>query len=90
MRAFGFNIAGFVVCLTQQVVLAASDFSQVAIDNVVLLFDKMFLIGNSLIKKYRHRGPYLDLSFPFGNDRIIAPLLPVVNYFEKSVAFWER
>lgn len=57
MGAFGLYIAGFVVCLTQQVVLAASDFSQVAIDNGVLLSDRLFPFGNSPIKKYRRSGP---------------------------------
>ena len=57
MGAFGLYITGLVVCLTQQVVLAASDFSQFAIDNGVLLSDKLFPIGNGPIKKYRRSGP---------------------------------
>jgi hypothetical protein len=39
------------------VVLAASDFSQVTIDNGVLLSDRLFPFGNSPIKKYRRSGP---------------------------------
>ena len=51
MGAFGFYITGLVVCLTQQVVLAASDFFQSAIDNIVLLSNRLFPFGNTLIKK---------------------------------------
>ena len=57
MRAFGLYITGLVVCLTQQVVLAASDFSQVDIDNGVLLSDRLFPFGNTQFKKYRRKGP---------------------------------
>ena len=56
MGAFGLYITCLVVCLTQQVVLAASDFSQVTIDSGVLLSGGLFPFGNSLIKKYRHSG----------------------------------
>ena len=57
MGAFGLYITGLIVCLTQQVVLAASDFPQVAIDNGVLLSERLFPFGNSSIKKYRRSGP---------------------------------
>lgn len=51
MGAFGLYITGLVVCLTKQMVLAASDLFQVAIDNSVLLSNRLFPFGNTVIKK---------------------------------------
>ena len=57
VRAFGLHITGLIVCLTQQVVLAAPDFSQMDIDKYILLSSKLLPYGNSRIKKCRHSGP---------------------------------